>query len=191
MQKLVLAAALLACLALTPGAAGAEENGGSHKEQKVLIIYFSHSGNTKIAAERLREKTGGDIYAIETVRTYPEVYRNLTEEAKRELEAHDLPELKGPPPDLAPYDLILVGGPVWWYTVSTPLMKFLEQTDFQGKRVAVFCTHGGGTGHYLEDFKTQAKNAVVLDCLYLWGSEAGSRNTSRTLDNWLTKLEKE
>ena len=157
----------------------------------MLVIYYSYSGNTKIVAERLREKTGGDIYAIETERAYPEVYREVIAEAKRELETRDLPALKGAPPDLAPYDLILVGGPVWWYTVPTPLMKFLEQTDFMGKRVATFCTHGGGPGNYLEDFRTQAKNAVILDGLSLWGSQAGSRNTSRALNAWLAKLERQ
>ena len=190
-----------------PGAESAAEHPGNAKSgatsdtsgadanpqggPKVLVIYYSYSGNTKIVAERLREKTGGDIYAVETERAYPEAYRDVTAEAKRELETRDLPALKGAPPDLAPYNLILVGGPVWWYTVPAPLMKFLEQTDFMGKRVAAFCTHGGGPGDYLDDFKTQAKNAVVLSGITLWGAQAGNRKTGSILNDWLTKLERE
>ena len=57
----------------------------------MLIIYYSHTGITKYIAEEIRKKTGGDVFEIETVRTYPAEYSALTEEAKRELQTGDLP----------------------------------------------------------------------------------------------------
>jgi flavodoxin len=108
---------------------------------KVLVIYYSLTGNTKSIAEMIRRKTGGDVFEIETVRNYPAEYSATTEEAKRELETGDLPALKKKPPDMSSYDLILVGSPVWWYTVSTPVMSFLRQADFAGRKVSGFCTH--------------------------------------------------
>lgn len=155
---------------------------------KMLVMYYSLSGNTKAVAEKIQAKTGADIYRIETVRTYPSAYNPLIEEAKRELNENDLPALKGTLPDIASYDLVFVGGPVWWYTVATPVMQFLKQADFAGKKVAPFCTHGGGVGQYFQHFKQQAKNAVVLEGLDLLGDRARSASTDKALDAWLAKI---
>lgn len=156
---------------------------------KMLIIYYSHTGTTKYIAEKLSEKTGGDLFRIETVKTYPSEYSALTEEAKRELQEGDLPALKKGPPDMSSYDLILVGGPVWWYTVATPVMSFLKQADFKGKRVSAFCTHEGGIGKYFPHFKEQAKNAVVLEGLDLYKPrQARKGEVDKALDTWLVKL---
>ena len=156
---------------------------------KMLIVYYSHTGTTKSIAEKLREKTGGDLFRIETVKTYPARYSALTEEAKRELQEDDLPALKAGPPDMSSYDLILVGGPVWWYTVATPVMSLLKQADFKGKKVAAFCTHEGGIGKYFPHFKEQARNAVVLEGLDLYKpKQADKGEVDKALDLWLGKL---
>lgn len=161
----------------------------SHHSSKVLIVFYSLTGNTKRIAEKIREKTGGDLFEIETVSTYPAEYSALTEEAKRELQAGDLPALKKSPPDLSPYGLILVGGPVWWYTVSTPVMRFLKDTDFSGKKAANFCTHEGGIGKIFQHFKEQASNAVVLEGIDLYKpQQARKGKVDKALDSWLSKV---
>lgn len=163
-------------------------SGFASEAKKVLIIYYSHSGNTRAVAEKLQAKTGADLYRVETVRTYPSEYNALTKEAKRELEEEDLPALKTPLPDMSGYDLILVGGPVWWYTVPTPIMQFLKQADFSGKKAAAFCTHAGGIGQFFPHFREQAKSAHVLDGLSLWGTRVRDGETDLAIDDWLAKL---
>ncbi len=156
---------------------------------KVLVVYYSLTGNTKSIAEMIREKTGGDVFEIETVRNYPADYSGIIEEAKMELETGELPALKKGPPDMSSYDLILVGSPVWWYTVSTPVMRFLTQADFAGRKVSAFCTHEGGVGKFSPHFKEQAKNAVVLEGLDLYKPrQAGEGEVHKALDLWLGKM---
>ncbi|HVO67871.1 MAG TPA: flavodoxin [Syntrophales bacterium] len=156
---------------------------------QAMIIYYSLTGNTRSIAEKIREKTGGDVFEIKTMRTYPTEYSALTEEAKRELQTGDLPALKQNPPDMSSYDLILVGSPVWWYTVSTLVMSFLKQADFTGKKVSAFCTHEGGIGKFFPHFKKQAKNAVILEGLDLYNvRQAGKGEVDKALDSWLGKL---
>ena len=160
-----------------------------NESTKVLIIYYSLTGNTKMISEKIREKTGGDLFAIETVKTYPSEYSALIEEAKRELQNNDLPALRKSPPELSQYDLILVGSPVWWYTVSTPVMSLLKQANFSGKMVSVFCTHEGGIGKTFPHFKEQARNAVVLEGIDLYKpQQAGRGEVDKALDSWLGKL---
>ena len=156
---------------------------------KVLVVYYSLSGNTKSIAEMIRGKTGGDVFEIETVKNYPAGYSECIEEAKRELQTRELPALKKSPPDMSSYDLILVGSPVWWYTVSTPVMRFLKQADFAGKKVSAFCTHEGGVGKFSSHFQEQAKNAVVLEGLDLYKPrQAEEGEVHKALDLWLGKL---
>lgn len=159
------------------------------QNEKVLIIYYSLSGITKEIAEKLQAMTGGDLYEIQTVKTYPTTMPGLYEEPKKELEERNLPQLKNAPPDMSSYDLILVGGPVWWYTVPTPIMTFLEEADFAGKRVAAFCAYATTLGQYLPHFKEQAKNAVVLDGLHLsYPRHIPGGELNRTLESWLHSL---
>ncbi len=156
---------------------------------KVLVVYYSLTGCTKSIAEKIREKTGGDVIEIETVRNYPADYSGIIAEAKRELEAGQLPALKKSPPDMSSYDLILVGSPVWWYTVSTPVMRFLKQADFAGKKVSAFFTHEGGIGKCFPHFEEQAKNAVVLEGFDLYKpQQAKEGEVDKALDSWLSKL---
>ncbi|MGO9312774.1 MAG: flavodoxin [Syntrophobacteraceae bacterium] len=156
---------------------------------KVLVVYYSLTGNTRSIAEMIREKTGGDMFVIETVKNYPADYSECIEEAKRELQRRELPALKKSPPDMSSYGLVLVGSPVWWYTVSTPVMRFLTQADFAGKKVSAFCTHEGGVGKFFPHFKEQAKNAIVLEGLDLYKPrQAEEGEVSKALDLWLSKL---
>jgi len=188
----VTAAGLLAgaAIPLLPYLGSTHSNASGTGRTKMLIIYYSLTGNTKYIAEQVRKKTGGDVFEIETVKTYPAEYSALTEEAKRELQTGDLPALKKNPPDMSSYDLILVGSPVWWYTVSTPVMSFLRQADFAGKKVSAFCTHEGGIGKFFPDFKEQAKNAVVLEGLDLYNVRQARRGEfDKALDAWLSKLQ--
>ncbi|HTY21713.1 MAG TPA: flavodoxin [Desulfomonilaceae bacterium] len=159
---------------------------------RVLVLYYSLTGNTKSIAEMIREKTGGDVFEIETVKDYLAAYSEIIEEAKRELETGELPALKKGPPDMSSYDLISVGSPVWWYTVSTPVMSFLRLADFAGKKVSAFCTHEGGIGKFFPHFKEQAKNAVVLEGLDLYKpGQAGEGEVYKVLDLWLSRLREE
>ena len=173
---------LLSALCLTPAPVKAAES----DTEKVLIIYYSLSGRTKAVAERLQSETGAELYEIQTVKTYPSSYPGVYDEPKRELEQNDLPDLRSSPPDMSSYDLILVGAPVWWYTVPTPLMKFLQDADFAGKRVASFCTYDSTLGQYHPHFVQQVKNAEVREGISLsYPHRIPERELDERLNNWL------
>ena len=181
-MRSVFTAIILCALCFIPASVYAAEN----STEKTLIIYYSLSGRTKAVAEKLQAKTGAELFEIQTVKTYPRSHPGVYEEPKRELEQNDLPDLKNSPPEMSSYDLILVGAPVWWYTVPTPLMKFLQSADFVGKRVASFCTYDSTLGQYHPHFAQQARNADVKEGLSLsYPHRIPERELSERLDNWL------
>lgn len=156
---------------------------------KTLIVYYSLTNRTERVAEILKEKTGGDLYRIETVRTYPDEVMEVSAEARKERETKNYPELKGTLPNIDDYDFIIVGGPVWGSTTATPLKSFLEQIDFKGKTVAPYWTDDGMPGHYESDFGEEAKNANVLDGMGLTHvKDMSDEDIAKEVDTWLNKI---
>lgn len=130
----------------------------NNKLGKVLVVYYSLSGHTKQIAEIIKQETNADVYEIKTVEkidTKPWFYMTLREQLKEK----KYPEIEKDFPNLAQYDMIFVGAPVWWYTMATPLYSFLQKVDFKGKKVVPFSTQGSNFGTYFEDFAASAKNA--------------------------------
>ena len=127
---------------------------------KVLVVYYSLTGNTKDIAERIQKKTQADVYEIKTaeeIKTNPWFYLK----ARAQLKEGKYPALAGALPDFSKYDWVFVGFPVWWYTAATPGLSFLDKADFKGRKVVPFSTQGSNAGTFLKDFTAQAKNADI------------------------------
>ncbi|MDR0447093.1 MAG: NAD(P)H-dependent oxidoreductase [Treponema sp.] len=125
---------------------------------RVLVVYYSLSGRTRDIAERIKAKTGADIYEIKTaeeIKAGPALYLK----SKSDLKKGSYPELQGTIPDMGGYDVVFVGSPIWWYTAATPVMAFLEKVDFKGRKVVPFSTQGSNAGTFLKDFERMAVNA--------------------------------
>ncbi|MGN0919822.1 MAG: flavodoxin [Alphaproteobacteria bacterium] len=112
-------------------------------EAKTLVAYFSLTGNTEKAAQIIAEETGADLYRIESETPYPAEYKAQTEVAKKELSEGILRPIKPWPENMADYDVVFVGSPVWWGTMATPVHTFLASGALKGKKVIPFVTHGG------------------------------------------------
>lgn len=144
---------------------------------KTLIAWFSWSGNTKEIAERLAKKTHGDLFQIEREIPYSTDYHTCAyEEAKEEADKHLRPAIKGPVPDLAKYDAVMIAFPIWWYTMPAPVMTFLESyPDWQGKKLFVFANAYSDVPsqfmNSLRDAALCAKGADVKAGLYNKGIE--------------------
>lgn len=123
-------------------------------DKKILVVYFSRTGeeynignitkgNTAIVADFIAQKTGADTFEIKPAKPYPEDYETCTELAKKELESNARPALAKNIDDLAQYDTIFVGYPIWWGALPRVVVNFLENNNFNGKKIIPFCTHGG------------------------------------------------
>ena len=117
--------------------------------RNVLVAYFSRSGNTEQIANAIATHSGGMLYRIERKEPYPENFKDCASEAKSELNDSVFPVLKDTIPDFDRYDVIFVGGPVWWHTAPMPVMSFLKRSgyDFRGKIVVPFCSYANMFPH--------------------------------------------
>lgn len=172
--------------AAMPDESRAAEEPKSLPDDRVLIVYFSHSGTTEHVSDLLREKTGGDVFELLPATPYPDDMYEASDRTAEELESGALPELTGELPDVSDYDLILVGGPVWSEKAAPLLASYLSQTDFEGRAVAPFWTYNGNEGAYEENATGFIQDADVRGGLGLpHASSMEDGEMNRALDQWL------
>jgi flavodoxin len=102
-----------------------ETNDANYAGTRVLIVYHSHSGNTRKLANRIHKRVGGDIVEIQPVDSYRDDYETVTKQAKRELQSGYKPVLKTRIENIGSYDIIFLGSPNWWDTSAPPVITFL------------------------------------------------------------------
>lgn len=181
MKKLV---TLLAMLVMLASGASAQESyfGG----QRVLIAYFSWSGNTQRVAQEIQRLTGGTLFRIEPVTPYPTDYTECTEVALEERDNDARPAIASTVENWNDYDIVFIGCPVWWHTAPMIISTFAESYDFKGKTVVPFCT-------YASTFRDETLQKIVdltPDAAHLTGLGARSGQTSG-VQAWLNSINDE
>lgn len=144
-------------------------------------------GNTEIAARMIQKLTGGVLFRINTVKTYPEDYMETTEVAKEELRSNARPEISGRVDNMGDYDIIYLGYPSWWGTMPMAVFTFLEAYNLEGKTIVPFCTHeGSGLGRSERDIEKSCPGADVAKGLAIRGGRVkGARDD---IIDWLRNL---
>lgn len=181
----------------------------TEKKNTILVAYFSRVGNTEwengvdavasaslniengeyvgnaeILAKMVQEATGGDLFLIQTEKTYPSDYRETTDEAKAEQNNDARPILSSHVENMDKYDTVILIYPNWWGTLPQPLFSFLEEYDFTGKTILPLCTHEGSRmGSSESDIRSLCPNAALLDGLAVRGSSVSSAQSD--VEKWL------
>ena len=166
---------------------------------KALVVFFSHAGdnysvgnievgNTKIVADYITEVTGAEQFEIVTHKYDGMAYNPLIELAKKEAKNGELPEYEGDI-DLAGYDVVFIGGPVWWGTYPQVMFTFFKKhtNDLKDKTVIPFTTHeGSGLANCVEDVKKAFPGANVTKGFSIYGHEV--RTEKSKVEKWLQGL---
>ena len=126
---------------------------------KILVAYFSATGTTARAAEKLANVTGGELYAIVPAQPYTSADLDWNDKRSRSsVEMNDpksRPAIKGRKENIADYDVIFIGYPIWWGIAAWPVDTFVKNNDFTGKAVIPFATSSssgiGQSGSLLAD----------------------------------------
>ena len=154
--------------------------------RRILVAYFSWSGNTREIANQIHKIVGGNLFEIVSVDKYPSDYDETVKQARKELETGCRPQLVSEVEDIESYDVVFIGYPNWCETIPAPVASFLSKCDSTGKTIAPFCTHGGDSlGRSVEDIAKLCQRSTVLEGLAVRGSEV--RNAQGKVSEWLRK----
>lgn len=149
---------------------------------RILVAYFSYSGNTENGARIIAQRTGGDLFEIQMENPYR---GNIYEVSQADLNNDVHPALSSHVSDLSQYDVIILGYPTWWSTMPMPVFSFLEEYDFSGKVILPFSSHGGTRfGDSISDLSKTAAGAYVGQGFEY--NYSGGSGLSENLEAWLS-----
>ena len=151
---------------------------------KKLVAYFSASGVTKSVAERLAKAAGADLFEIQPAIPYTKADLDWTNKKSRssvEMNNPDSrPEIAGKLSNMAEYDTVFIGFPIWWYVAPTIINTFVESYDFSGKIIVPFATSGGSSmGKTVETLKPLCSTTAKWD-----KGKMLNRISEQDLKNW-------
>lgn len=168
-------------------AAAQQDSSKAMKQQKILVVYYSWSGNTEAVAKKIQAETKADLFKIELQKPYPMDYSACVDEYRADKRENRVRPLKRKLENISDYDTIYLGSPIWSGTIALPVKTFLAEHDLSGKRIIPFVTHGGGgAGSSFADMKKQAPRAEFSKGLSLYGSHSGFDNEVK---KWLKQTE--
>ena len=151
---------------------------------KILVAYFSASGVTAKLASRLAAAIGADLYEIAPEVPYTRADLNwMNRKSRSSVEMKDpssRPAIGTKVEDMAQYDTVFVGFPIWWYREPSIIDTFLEAYDFSGKKVVPFATSGtSGMGDSAKNIQALAPGASVKE-----GKRFGKHVSDEELKEW-------
>lgn len=156
---------------------------------KTLVAYFSASGVTAKVAKKLADSIGADLFEIRPETPYTEADLEWTNSKSRS--SVEMKDKSFRPAivedcrvaDMADYDTLFIGFPIWWYVAPTIINTFLEQYDLAGKKIIPFATSGtSGMGNTNKELAPSCKGAVLEE-----GCRFAANVSEKELKAWAEK----
>lgn len=163
-------------------------NSSTDSASKILVAYFSATGNTKPIAETIAELSGGDLFEIIPAEPYSDSDLNYSDDScranKEQNDSFARPRISEMVENMEQYDIVLIGHPIWWGEEPRIMDTFMESYDFSGKTIVNFCTSGGSEiGTATDNLK-----ALSLGANWLEGHRFETGVSSDDVQAWLDKL---
>ena len=128
---------------------------------KKLVVFYSYTGHTKMIAESIQQKLNCDILEIKPVKPYSTDYQTVVDEEQNNSSAGKTPDIQKIDKNINEYDEIIIGTPVWWYTIAPVIRTFLTQNDLSNKTIKPFATNAGWLGHTFQEIQKLCPNSKV------------------------------
>ena len=160
------------------------------KNSNKLIVYFSYTGNTRMIANKIKEKLNCDILEIKTVLSYSDDYDTVVNDEQNSEASNFLPEIQDINIDLSKYNEIILGTPVWWYRPVPAIRTFLSKNDLSGKTIKPFATNAGWLGRTFKEIKSLCHNSNIIDEMNIVFESYSDKLVTKEQDieKWIDKL---
>ena len=180
----------IASMALAAGTSDAAGQSRAPQSQgsRVLVAYFTRTGNTQVIARQIQRALRADLFEIEPAAAYPEDYEETVAQAVRERDSSYRPPLKASVANISSYEVVFLGFPIWGETAPPVIRSFLSQHDLSAKTLVPFITHGGyGQGRSMAVVREHAPRASVLNPFVLEADQ--ERRTLTQVSRWLSGVD--
>ena len=126
---------------------------------KTAIIYYSYEGSCAVVAKTIKDALDADVFEIKTIDNKKRTGFVKYFWGGKQVIFNNKPALRplsGFPKetfDINAYDLLILGTPVWAGSPAPAIVSFISNTKISGKKLALFCSHGGGMGKVFDKLK--------------------------------------
>ena len=157
---------------------------------KILVAYFSRSGNTRVVAGHVSRALRSDLFEIEPERPYSDDYFATVAQAKQETDRGYEPPLKVNLADIVQYRSVFLAFPIWGMTAPPVIRSFLSAHDLSGKTIIPLITHGGyGLGDSLDVVSSKVRRANLVQGFSMQAPQ--ERQTIERVTTWLNAFKVE
>jgi len=155
-----------------------------------LIVFFSYTGNTKMIANKIKEKLNCDILEIKTIIPYSKDYDTVVNDEHNSEASNYLPQIEEINIDLSIYDEIILGTPVWWYRPVPAIRTFLVENDLSGKVIKPFATNAGWLGRTFKEIEKVCPNSIVNKGMNIVFKSYSNQlvTKEKDIDDWIETL---
>ncbi len=160
---------------------------------KTIVIYYGYGKHTKMIAEEIKAKLGCEILELKPKIPYSTDYQTVVDETEDNLQTKKTPEIEDIAIHLDEYDKIILGTPVWWYTITPPIRTFLTKYDLSGKTVIPYATNAGWLGNTFEEIKELCHGSVVNEISIQFTTnhlENKLVTNNKDIEDWINNIKK-
>lgn len=162
-QILVLATITMIAVSCGPRQTAQNEEAPKEETPKVIVLYYSQTSNTKAVATEIVTRLGADIEEIVPMIPFDGDFKATIDRCIQEREQGFITEIQPLTADMAKYEVVFIGYPIWFGTYAPPIATFLDNVDLSGKKVVPFCTFGsGGLESSVKDLAEKQPKAEIL-----------------------------
>ena len=168
-----------------------QDNENTEKSSKVLVAYYSATGNTKAAAETIADAADGELFELQPAEAYTTEDLDYNDPESRVCKEHEDPDLQDvkleevTPESFPNADVVFLGYPIWWGEAAWPVNEFVKENDFTGKTVIPFCTSASsGLGDSGENLAEMAGTGDWQE-----GKRFSSGAAEEEIRNWVESLD--
>lgn len=158
---------------------------------KTIVIYYSYETHTRMIAEKLKKKLECDILEIKPKIPYSMDYQTVVDETEDNLETRKTPEIEELNVNLDDYEKIILGTPVWWYTITPPIRTFLTKYDLHGKTVIPFATNAGWLGSTFDEIKELCNGNIEHEMSILFATDHSLNKlvtSEKEIESWINQI---
>ena len=155
-----------------------------------LVVYHSYTGHTKMIANMIKEKLNCDILELKPKIAFSSDYQSVVDEYQNNEKEKSTVEIEDININLDNYDEIIIGSPVWWYSVTPVIRSFLKEDNLERKTIVPFATNAGWLGRTFKEIKELCENSNVINEMNI-EFESYSDNLVTSIDeinNWIDRI---
>lgn len=187
MNKILLSLAAALAICFTACAQKKEKQNMDSNSSKTLVAYFSATGTTAKAARSIADITGGELFEIAPQNLYTDADLDWSDKQSRSSvemnNAQSRPALKAKKADIAGYDVVFIGYPIWWNLAPRIINTFIESHDLKGKVIIPFATSGGSSiSNSISELKKSYPNLNWKEGKLL------NRMSNNAIQNWINSI---